>query len=100
MLMMNILFILFTSILRPAINTLLSKMAGSEQGFAAGMNNAYSSLGNIIGPSLAGILFDVSFNVPFIFGAVILLGSIVMCVAWNQKARRNSEFVTILSGQK
>lgn len=100
MLMMNILFILFTSILRPAINTLLSKMAGSEQGFAAGMNNAYSSLGNIIGPSLAGILFDVSFNVPFIFGAVILLGSIVMCVAWNQKARRNSDFVSVLSGQK
>jgi MFS transporter, DHA1 family, multidrug resistance protein len=100
MLMMNILFILFTSILRPAINTLLSKMAGSEQGFAAGMNNAYSSLGNIIGPSLAGILFDISFNVPFIFGAVILLGSIVMCVAWNQKARQNSDFVSILSGQK
>lgn len=100
MLMMNILFILFTSILRPAINTLLSKMAGSEQGFAAGMNNAYSSLGNIIGPSLAGILFDVSFNVPFIFGAVILLGSIVMCVAWNQKARQNSDFVSILSGQR
>jgi MFS transporter, DHA1 family, multidrug resistance protein len=100
MLMMNILFILFTSILRPAINTLLSKMAGSEQGFAAGMNNAYSSLGNIIGPSLAGILFDVSFNVPFIFGAVILLGSIVMCAAWNQKARQNSDFVSILSGQR
>lgn len=34
----NILFILFTSILRPAINTVLSKMAGSEQGFTAGMN--------------------------------------------------------------
>ncbi|MBT2721144.1 MFS transporter [Bacillus sp. ISL-46] len=100
MLIINIFFILFTSILRPAINTLLSKMAGSEQGFAAGMNNAYSSLGNIIGPSLAGILFDVSFNIPFLFGAFILLGSIVMCVAWNQKARRKSDFVSILSGQK
>lgn len=100
MLFMNILFILFTSILRPAINTLLSKMAGSEQGFVMGMNNAYSSLGNIIGPSLAGILFDVSYNVPFIFGAVILLGSIVMCVAWNQRARQNSDFVSILGGHK
>jgi MFS transporter, DHA1 family, multidrug resistance protein len=100
MLMMNILFILFTSILRPAINTLLSKMAGNEQGFAAGMNNAYSSLGNIIGPSLAGILFDISFNIPYLFGAFILVCSIVMCVAWNQKARRNSDFVSILSGQK
>ncbi|MDM5327639.1 MFS transporter [Neobacillus sp. CF12] len=100
MLIMNILFILFTSILRPAINTLLSKMAGSEQGFAAGMNNAYSSLGNIIGPSLAGILFDISFNVPFIIGAVILLGSIVMCVAWNQKSKQSYDFVSILSEQK
>jgi MFS transporter, DHA1 family, multidrug resistance protein len=100
MLIMNILFILFTSILRPAINTLLSKMAGSEQGFAAGMNNAYSSLGNIIGPSLAGILFDVSFNIPYLFGAFILVCSIVMCAAWNQKARRNSDFVSVLSGQK
>ncbi|NHC42499.1 MFS transporter [Bacillus sp. MM2020_1] len=100
MLIVNILFILFTSILRPAINTLLSKMAGSEQGFAAGMNNAYSSLGNIIGPSLAGVLFDVSYNIPFLFGAIILLGSIVMCWTWNKKASRNSEFVSILSTQK
>jgi MFS transporter, DHA1 family, multidrug resistance protein len=100
MLMMNILFILFTSILRPAINTLLSKMAGNEQGFAAGMNNAYSSLGNIIGPALAGVFFDISFNIPYLFGAFILVCSIVMCVAWNQKARRNSDFVSVLSGQK
>ncbi|TWE08492.1 DHA1 family multidrug resistance protein-like MFS transporter [Neobacillus bataviensis] len=99
MLIMNVFFFLFTSILRPAINTLLSKMAGKEQGFAAGMNNAYSSLGNIIGPSLAGILYDVSYNIPFVFGAFILLGSMVMCVIWNQKARRNSDFVSIMSGQ-
>lgn len=74
-------------------------MAGSEQGFAAGMNNAYSSLGNIIGPSLAGILYDVSYNIPFVFGAFILLGSMVMCAVWNQKARRNADFVSILRGQ-
>jgi len=100
MLMMNVLFFLFTSILRPAINTMLSKMAGDEQGFAAGMNNAYSSLGNIIGPSLAGIFYDVSYNIPFIFGAFILLGSIYMCAAWNQRARKKNEFVPLLSGPK
>ncbi|WP_342041849.1 MFS transporter [Bacillus sp. OTU2372] len=99
MLIMNVFFFLFTSILRPAINTLLSKMAGKDQGFAAGMNNAYSSLGNIIGPSLAGILYDVSYNIPFVFGAFILLGSMVMCAIWNQKARRNSDFISIMSGQ-
>jgi len=98
MLMMNVFFFLFTSILRPAINTMLSKMAGNEQGFAAGMNNAYSSLGNIIGPSLAGIFYDVSYNIPFIFGAFILIGSIFMCAAWNQRARKKNDFVPLFSG--
>jgi MFS transporter, DHA1 family, multidrug resistance protein len=87
MLLINILFISFTSILRPAISTLISKKAGNEQGFASGMNNAYSSLGNIIGPSLAGVLFDVSYSIPFLFGAFILLGSFIMYVAWSKKKR-------------
>jgi DHA1 family multidrug resistance protein-like MFS transporter len=98
MLMVNVFFFLFTSILRPAINTMLSKMAGNEQGFAAGMNNAYSSLGNIIGPSLAGIFYDVSYNIPFIFGAFILIGSIFMCAAWNQRAKKKNDFVPLFSG--
>jgi len=100
MLIMNILFFLLTSILRPAINTMLSKMAGNEQGFAAGMNNAYSSLGNIIGPSLAGIFYDVSYNIPFIFGAFILIGSIFMCTAWTQRARRNNDLMAVISESK
>ncbi|WP_257984322.1 MFS transporter [Neobacillus cucumis] len=100
MLLMNILFFLFTSILRPAINTMLSKMAENEQGFAAGMNNAYSSLGNIIGPSLAGIFYDVSYNIPFVFGAFILIGSIFMCAAWNLRARRKNEFFPSFNGPK
>jgi DHA1 family multidrug resistance protein-like MFS transporter len=100
MLIMNILFFLLTSILRPAINTMLSKMAGNEQGFAAGMNNAYSSLGNIIGPSLAGIFYDVSYDIPFIFGAFILIGSIFMCTAWNQRARRNNDLLAVISEPK
>lgn len=84
-LLITILFFTFTSILRPAINTLLSKMAGNEQGFVAGMNNAYMSLGNIIGPSLAGILFDKHTDIPYSFGAIILLLSLVLSVAWNRR---------------
>jgi len=65
-------FFTAASLLRPAINTLISKMAGTEQGFAAGMNNAYMSLGNMIGPALAGFLFDIDMNFPYIAGTVIL----------------------------
>lgn len=84
-LIVTLLFFTFTSIMRPAINTLLSKMAGEEQGFVAGMNNAYMSLGNILGPALAGILFDVYVDIPYIFGAVILLGSFMLSFYWGKK---------------
>lgn len=82
----TMLFFVATSIVRPAINTLLSKMAGNEQGFVAGMNNAYMSLGNIIGPAIAGILFDVHVQIPYAFGAIVLLASAGMLVGWKREA--------------
>ncbi len=66
-------FFTAASLLRPAVNTLISKQAGSEQGFAAGMNNAYMSLGNMVGPALAGVLFDINMSFPYIAGTIILL---------------------------
>ncbi|MCM3337579.1 MFS transporter [Paenibacillus sp. MER TA 81-3] len=80
------LFFIATSIIRPAINTLLSKMAGNEQGFVAGMNNAYMSLGNIIGPAIAGTLFDVNINIPYVVGAVILVMSSLLLAAWSRSS--------------
>lgn len=73
-----LMFFTATSLVRPALNTLLSKMAGDEQGYVAGMNNAYMSIGNMIGPAIAGTLFDINMNIPYIFGAIILLASVIM----------------------
>ncbi len=87
------LFITFTSILRPAINTLLSKMAGEEQGFVAGMNNAYSSLGIIIGPAIAGILFDIHIDLPYIFGVILILVSLVIPILAMKKEKVESLFL-------
>jgi len=86
----SMLFFTATSIVRPAVNTLLSKMAGNEQGFVAGMNNAYMSLGNIIGPSIAGILFDIHIQIPYAFGAVILFMSAAMFSLWGKKSSQES----------
>lgn len=68
-------FFTFSSLLRPTVNTLLSKEAGDQQGFVSGLNNTYASFGNIIGPILAGNLFDQQINLPYIFGAFILLAT-------------------------
>ncbi|GIP41086.1 tetracycline resistance MFS efflux pump [Paenibacillus sp. J31TS4] len=86
----TILFFTFTAIMRPAINTLLSKMAGEEQGFVAGMNNAYMSLGNICGPMLAGVLFDQHADYPYLLAALILLGSLAVSTVWGRRVKSKS----------
>ncbi len=74
---------LSTSILRPVLTTLISKLAGNEQGFAMGMNNAYMSIGNVLGPLLAGILFDVNIIYPFILGLIVLVITIFVSMKWK-----------------
>ncbi|WP_152396947.1 MFS transporter [Paenibacillus guangzhouensis] len=67
-------FILFLSIdiLRPALGTQMSKVAEDQQGYIAGLNSAFTSLGNIVGPAVAGVLFDMNLNFPYISAALIL----------------------------
>ena len=78
---------LATSILRPVLNTLISKLAGNEQGFAMGMNNAYMSIGNVVGPLLAGVLYDWDILYPFMLGFVVLAVTMVVSVAWQRKRK-------------
>ncbi|MFJ7934740.1 MFS transporter [Sporosarcina sp. NPDC096371] len=74
---------LSTSILRPVLTTLISKLAGNEQGFAMGMNNAYMSIGNVLGPLLAGLLFDVHMLYPFVLGLVVLVLTMFVSMKWK-----------------
>ena len=70
---MTSLFILSNSMLRPAVSSLISKRAESGQGVAMGMNNAFMSLGRVIGPLWAGVVLDMNINFPFITGATVML---------------------------
>ncbi|MFD2616473.1 MFS transporter [Terrilactibacillus laevilacticus] len=72
-------------LLRPALTTFLSKVAGKEQGFVAGMNSTYTSLGNIVGPAMGGILFDVNIHYPYLFAAVIMVIGLSITVIWREK---------------
>lgn len=81
-------FFTAASLLRPAINTLISKLAGDQQGFAAGMNNAYMSLGNMIGPALAGILFDINMSYPYILGTAILITCFIIANTWSMRKQQ------------
>ncbi|WP_233201496.1 MULTISPECIES: MFS transporter [unclassified Sporosarcina] len=79
-----------TALLRPAVNTLVSKLAGKEQGYAAGMMNAYMSLGNMIGPATAGYIFDINMESPYIVGTIILLLCFILALTW---AKNNKSLI-------
>ncbi|WP_075617199.1 MFS transporter [Paenisporosarcina indica] len=85
--MITLVVFLATSILRPVLNTLISKLAGNEQGFAMGMNNAYMSIGNVVGPLLAGVLYDVNILYPFMLGFVVLGVTMLVSILWQRKKK-------------
>ncbi len=85
--------ILFTTIIvfigfdlmRPAVTTYLSKIAGNEQGFVGGMNSMFTSIGNVFGPIIGGLLFDVNLNYPFYFATIFLAIGTGLTLAWKQQ---------------
>ncbi|MFO7682556.1 MAG: MFS transporter [Chloroflexota bacterium] len=66
-------FVLTVSLLRPAVASLTSQRATTGQGAALGLNNAFMSLGRIVGPLWAGYLFDMNVNLPYLSGSIIML---------------------------
>ncbi|MFD2212273.1 multidrug efflux MFS transporter NorA [Metabacillus endolithicus] len=85
-------FIVFVGfdIFRPAVTSYLSNIAGDEQGFVGGMNSTFTSLANISGPILGGILFDIDINYPYYFATVILFIGIVMTLFWRKQENNSS----------
>lgn len=71
-------------LMRPAVTSYLSKVAGDEQGFVSGMNSTFTSLGNVFGPIVGGILFDIDLDYPFYFAAIALIFGIVLTYVWKQ----------------
>lgn len=90
----TLIIFLATSILRPVLNTLISKLAGREQGFAMGMNNAYMSIGNILGPTLAGLLYDVNIIYPFVLGLILLLFTLMTTMIWVKRSPKQRKLGT------
>lgn len=86
----SLVIFLAMAILRPVLNILVSKMAAGEIGFAMGMATAYMSLGNVLGPISAGMLFDVNINYPFILGLGLLVVTLSIAMAWRKTQNAKS----------
>jgi DHA1 family multidrug resistance protein-like MFS transporter len=70
--------------LRPAVSSLISQRTTQGQGIAMGLNNAYMSLGRVIGPLWAGAIIDINIHFPFITGAIIMLIGFVASLIFLQ----------------
>jgi DHA1 family multidrug resistance protein-like MFS transporter len=75
-------FIIGNSLLRPAVSSLISKRASGGQGKVMGWNNSFMSLGRIIGPMLAGFLFDIKTSYPYLNGSSIMLMGFIASLLW------------------
>lgn len=69
---------------RPAVTSYLSKIAGNEQGFVGGMNSMFTSLANILGPIIGGILFDIDVNYPYYFATIVLVFGVLLTLIWKK----------------
>lgn len=65
-------------LLRPAITTMLTKASLTEQGLVNGLNMSLTSVGNILGPIVAGALLDYNYHSPFIVVIVFMAISFLM----------------------
>lgn len=82
-------------IMRPAVTNYLSKIAGNEQGFVGGMNSAFTSIGNVFGPIIGGMLFDINLNYPFYFATLVLIIGVALTLLWKNESKSHSPSPTL-----
>lgn len=89
---MLICFIVFIGfdLIRPALTNYFSNIAGNRQGFAGGLNSTFTSMGNFIGPLIAGGLYDVNIEYPLYMSIIfMLLGCIVILIEKQLRRHQN-----------
>ncbi|KAF0447566.1 MFS transporter [Pediococcus acidilactici] len=79
-------------ILRPAITTLLTKEGKNNQGLINGLNMSLTSVGNVIGPILAGMLMDYNTHIPYLLVALILFISYGITFAVKRVMKHEAQY--------
>ena len=65
-------------LIRPAITTILTKISPHNQGVINGLNMSLTSVGNVIGPLVAGALLDLHPSYPYMIVAAFLAVSFLI----------------------
>jgi DHA1 family multidrug resistance protein-like MFS transporter len=66
------------ALVRPCVTSLITQTTKHGQGLTGGLSSSMDSLGRIVGPLIAGGLFEGLSVLPYVTGAFISLGAIVL----------------------
>jgi DHA1 family multidrug resistance protein-like MFS transporter len=80
-------FVFSNAMIRPGVASLISKRTESGQGISMGLNNSFMSLGRVVGPVLAGMLFDINISLPYLSGGLASLIGFLLCLILLKKPR-------------
>ena len=70
---------IFSGIWNPSLTSIMSQsVEEDEQGSTLGLNHSMGSLGRVIGPAIAGILYEIGRPVPFLVGAAVISITILL----------------------
>ncbi len=80
-----------SGIANPSMSSLLSRAThASKQGHVMGVGQSLGALGRVLGPSMAGVLFQVSIAVPFCLAGVMILVSAAMATGFKPVDTKSS----------
>lgn len=73
MVISTVLFMVGNSLMNPTSTSLVTKQSSQGQGASLGIFTSFGSLGRILGPVIGGALYGWSMDLPYVFGAILLL---------------------------
>lgn len=84
-------YALGVGLIRPALNSRVSKEAAASQGGTLGILQSYDSLGRVVGPSIGGWLLDINPGYAYVFAAVFALLGMVVISAFIRRRQDSSD---------
>jgi predicted MFS family arabinose efflux permease len=77
---------LFNGLRNPMLNAIIADHAkGEEEGQVMGINQSYTSIGQAVGPAIAGLAAFVSLQSPFYLAALLIFAGLVISVKLKQR---------------
>ncbi|WP_425801066.1 MFS transporter [Desulfitobacterium sp. Sab5] len=76
--MATVLFMVGNSLTGPTSSSLVTKQKSGSQGASLGLFQSFASLGRILGPVIGGALYGLAKGLPYITGAILLLGLVIV----------------------